>query len=397
MFFLGHAGRKGPPPTILKIVPMPSYPSVDALQKALARDVFGNRRDTKKAAGRALGTIVELITLYVLHRWGFKENLSIERGLAEFANDEITHNVEFGLHRQLHRQTLELGANEIKPPLSSKKLLVQASLTERFAPKNNQLLTSKSVLRNACTIGETKESFLVANLENHPVSGGCYKISLAELAYQPFAMVECKRVGVEDGARKGPTTIEKAKQGAYVAKHVSALQKVRAYDGSMYGVKPLKDGGFEFSPLESELQRLIFNAPAAELEGFILTVGVVSNHGNWFTSENPNKELRVLQQSYDWLLFLTDAAIAEFVTDTLLSSKPRMAPVRRAFKESYGSGKSGGNKFTKVTVDLEANAVLNEYFSEHLDRIEKTWFNILTPARAEIDTLKKELRALSGK
>lgn len=55
-----------------------------------------------------------------------------------------------------------------------------------------------------------------------------------------------------------------------------------------------------------------------ELRGFILTVGVVSNHGNWFTLENPNKELRVLSQAYDWLIFLTDAGLAQFIDKLLL-------------------------------------------------------------------------------
>ena len=57
------------------------------------------------------------------------------------------------------------------------------------------------------------------------------------------------------------------------------------------------------------------------LSHFVLTIGVVSNHGNWFTSENHNKELKVLAQSYDWLLFLTDAGIAQFIDEVLLHPK----------------------------------------------------------------------------
>ena len=44
------------------------------------------------------------------------------------------------------------------------------------------------------------------------------------------------------------------------------------------------------------------------LQKFILTVGVVSNHGNWFTAEDHNKELKVLAQSYDWLMFINKNA-----------------------------------------------------------------------------------------
>jgi hypothetical protein len=42
------------------------YESVDALQRALTRDVFHYAKDAKKAAGRALGTLVEIITFYLI-------------------------------------------------------------------------------------------------------------------------------------------------------------------------------------------------------------------------------------------------------------------------------------------------------------------------------------------
>ena len=51
-------------------------------------------------------------------------------------------------------------------------------------------------------------------------------------------MFECKRVGVEEGNKKGPQTIEKAKQGAYVARTVSSLQKIRIDSGELHGVIP---------------------------------------------------------------------------------------------------------------------------------------------------------------
>jgi len=99
----------------------------------------------------------------------------------------------------------------------------------------------------------------------------------------------------------------------------------------------------------------IINSNDAELlRDFILTVGVVSNHGNWFTSENHNKELRVLAQSYDWLLFLTDPGLAEFITDLLLEPAPLLEPARNAFIASYKKGKKK-NKFTKVQIDHRAD------------------------------------------
>jgi hypothetical protein len=40
-----------------------SYESVDALQKVLVEKVFHYAEDRKKAAGRALGTLVELLPI----------------------------------------------------------------------------------------------------------------------------------------------------------------------------------------------------------------------------------------------------------------------------------------------------------------------------------------------
>src|ERR1700684_655124 len=74
------------------------YESVDKLQKLLAEEVFQHTKDPKKASGRALGTLVEIITYYLLKTWGLNHHISIERGLAEYGNPEIPHNVEYSLH-----------------------------------------------------------------------------------------------------------------------------------------------------------------------------------------------------------------------------------------------------------------------------------------------------------
>ena len=110
-----------------------------------------------------------------------------------------------------------------------------------------------------------------------------------------------------------------------------------------------------------------------------------------------NKELLVLKDSYDWLLFLTDAAIAEFVHDTILSDKPEMLLVKESFSRSYASGEQGKNEFTKVKIDYRADQVLQAYFTQHQERIEQTWFNVLAPEQDSILGLKKELDALSQK
>jgi len=63
---------QGPLPGFLRCggsqitVRLMAYESVDQLQKSLAETVFAYADDKKKAAGRALGTLVEIITYYLL-------------------------------------------------------------------------------------------------------------------------------------------------------------------------------------------------------------------------------------------------------------------------------------------------------------------------------------------
>jgi hypothetical protein len=63
-----------------------AYESVDQLQNVLVDKVFHYAKDAKEAAGRALGTLVEMITFYLLKSWGFEHSVAIERALAEFGN-----------------------------------------------------------------------------------------------------------------------------------------------------------------------------------------------------------------------------------------------------------------------------------------------------------------------
>jgi hypothetical protein len=42
--------------------------------------------------------MVEIIIYYLLKMWGFNSSTSIERGLKEYGNEDISHNVEYSLH-----------------------------------------------------------------------------------------------------------------------------------------------------------------------------------------------------------------------------------------------------------------------------------------------------------
>ena len=207
-------------------------------------------------------------------------------------------------------------------------------------------------------------------------------------------MFECKRVGVEEGQRKGPQTIEKAKQGAYVARTVSSLQRIRRKDGTLAGIVERHDGSFEHGDYYSLLNRIIEREDGDSLRGFTLTVGIVSNHGNWFTSENKNKELEVLAQSYDWLLFLTDEGLASFIEEVVFSDPVRLPCSRQAFFASYGLNKDV-NRFTKSRMDIAADQELTAYFSRNSRKV-ISWFNLIAPTGETIDGLRRQLRRLSG-
>jgi hypothetical protein len=173
------------------------------------------------------------------------------------------------------------------------------------------------------------------------------------------------------------------------------LQKIRISDGSVYGVLHLDSGDLRCEPYEDFLHSVVTSNDASLLRDFTLTVGVVSNHGNWFTSDDHNKELKVLAQSYDWLVFLTDAGLSTFVESLLLKPAKRYQSIRDAFVQSY-TGEKGGNRFTKVKIALAADLALQDYFSKHISEVE-SWFNIISPAARSVAELKRELTLLASK
>ena len=356
--------------------------TVDKLQGRLREEVFHYAADAKKAAGRALGTIVELITYYKIVDWGLTGNTLIERRIPEFANPSITHNVEFSLHRAL--RIAEQPLPSIGERLGARK--IGAMFDFNPTRLSETLLCAKGTVRNAAVIAENEDSISVVNLNRKNSTGA--KVCLSELEFQPVAIVECKRVGVEEGMKKGPQSIEKAKQGAYVARSVSALQKLRAASGEAHGYLPELDGSYQIAPYDQMLSD-IFSGKRDVPQGFVLSIGVTSNHGNWFTSENHNKELRVLAQSYDWLLFLTDHGLMQFVEDCILEPRPEYSAIADAFAASY-TGIKGQNRFTKVKIDLKADAALRDYFHAHR-KVSDDWFEVIAPSGRSISALPDQL------
>lgn len=381
-----------------------AYESVDKLQKVLAEEVFNHTNDPKKASGRALGTLVEIIIYYLLKTWGLNNQISIERGLAEYGNPDITHNVEYSLHPIVRSSfvTVDKSEKSITSNIILKALTTSGFDLRGFERKNNQLL-SNNILRNACTIATSDNSFLLCSIKSD--LGEKLELHIYEQNKKPYAMFECKRVGVEEGMTKGPQTIEKAKQGAYVARTASSLQKIRSESGEMQGIIYKSDGSYIIKPYVNLMEEVIFSSDKELLRKFILTIGVVSNHGNWikktsdgdlsFSEENFQKELIVLAQSYDWLLFLTDKGLSDFIDKLLLHPIPELQFLRDTFLSSYTKGKKK-NQFTKVQMNIEADRILLKYFSDNLATVE-SWFNVISPSQKSLTILKDELEELKNK
>ena len=375
-----------------------TWQSVEELQQFLAQKVFHQSGAPRKAAGRALGTLVEIITFYLLKSWGLEHSTLIERRLPEYANSAISHNVEFTLHPSETRKNnivIEESGTSITP---RKMLLAMSSAVPKIKTKSATLVSSKGLLKNSCVLYEDSDHICAAylNFQNH--EEGQYSICVQQLTPHPYGVVECKRVGIEEGVGKGPQTIEKAKQGAYVARTVSSLQRVRRPDGKVWGVFCHPNGKIIDKPYHEFLREIVQSNDPILLKDFTLTVGVVSNHGNWFTSNDHNKEIKVLAQSYDWLLFLTDEGLVAFISDLILGKTDESRFVKDAFLASYGKVevKKPKNRFTKTEIDLQAHWVLCDYFKKNILSIER-WFNVIAPEKSTLSQLCKDLHLLVSK
>lgn len=366
---------------------MNRYRSIDALQKALSEEVFSYASDSKKAAGRALGTFVEIITFYLLDSWGLKKNIAIERPLSEYANRQISHNVEFTLHPYSLVKNMKMPLSSI--PITSRKIIKEVAISPEKI-KGLNLLDKSELLKNSCTIASNGNSFYNAIINSILARDNSCDIDVVMMNSIPFAMFECKRVGVEEGQKKGPQTIEKAKQGAYVARTVSSLQRIRRKNGKLTGFIENSTGDFLEDDYYTLLEKIISGSEKSLLQNFVLTVGIVSNHGNWFTAENKNKELEVLAQSYDWLIFLSDEGLAAFIEKIVFSDE--LPSAKRAFQESYGDKKKK-NRFTKSIIDKKAHFELEKYFSRNKDEI-NNWFNLISPPSKAIGDLKEQIESL---
>ena len=360
---------------------------VEDVQALLAGEVFAHTQSPRKAAGRALGMMVEIITYYLLESWNLRESISMEVPLGEYGNCEIADNVEYGLHWTEKSYHVNAQGQPRPEPITAnaiRNMMLQSHGLDIGKVRSVALL-SGGVVRNSCLLNKHTSTRWVANYGR----GGDVTVSLQ--SSQPYMIFECKRVGLDAHRGKGPQAIEKAKQGSYVARTASCLQRIRDSHGNVMGI--IYDGeNYTVGPYSEIFDDTIHSGRPIP-QGFVVTVGVVSNHGNWFTADSQNKEMMVLAQSYDWLLFLTDRGLAEFANDVVLSGTH--AGAKKAFQESYAEGKKS-NRFTKVRMSLEAHRELAAYFKANMRSVED-WFNVITPAESRLSDLRSQIRSLHSK
>lgn len=174
------------------------------------------------------------------------------------------------------------------------------------------------------------------------------------------------------------------------------MQKVKDANGDIQGVYFNDTNSPIIEDYNSIINKLINNKIV--LKNFILTIGVISNHGNWFTQDNKNKELEVLCNAYDWLIFLTDEGLTEFISDIF-----QIPECLSAFKYSYelniNTSRKNVNIFTKSNISYEVDKKLTEYFHDNINKI-NSWFNIINKDQntkmMDLINQLKQLKMLKG-
>lgn len=358
---------------------------VEGLQDRLSREVFARTKSPRKAAGRALGTLVEIIAYYVLLSWGLRDSISIETPVGEYGSKDITHNVDYSLHPALENYTFAFSQNKAISCKDIQSRLRNVGI-EINAIASKNLLSKNGTLKNGCKISNDTDYRWVANLNGD-------KVTVTKQRAMPFMLIECKRVGRDAKGNAGPQAIEKAKQGSYVARTVSSLQKIWDNNGNSLGVIYDDANRPTVGDYDTMVSRTIKTDNLKTLSRFIMSVGVVSDHGNWLTSGKPNKELRVLQQSYDWLIFLTDQGLACFVEKVIMSG--RYPAIQNAFYSSHAE-KNGKNQFTKSNMLYDAHMEMLCYFIKNKTRVE-AWLDVMSPHNRPLSVLKRQIGDLRGK
>ena len=362
------------------------------VQKQLEETIFYERRDSYKAAGRALGTIQEIIVYFLFEAFELGDRLNLEYPLPEYGRLDIVHNVEFSVHPLISKEAMELTSRvnkglrfPAKLKREYKEFLYSIKSSVKLLEKNKQF-DRETIIINPCYITNISQwkgnNIFIGKFLNE--KEGLFLKCLS----QPIAFIECKRVGLEQGTSTGPQTIEKAKQSSYVALRCSKLQKLFTPDG-VIGYLSL-DKGYEIDEYDKLWIRILKSKNRNLLKNIIRSIIFISNHINWYVDGKEKKDLHIINQSHDWSIWLKDDAISEFVNEFLLPP----GVIRNTFYNNYVERKKGGTFFTKKRLDKEVYQIFLEFFTEERDNIAANWLEILNPVGKTFKDLIIEIKEI---
>lgn len=377
------------------------YNSIDEIQSFIADSFFKKNKDPKKSAGRVLGTFVEIITYYLLKSFGFHKNMAIDTRLPEFDCRALTHKTELTLHRLRLLKSMAVDRNasfssddalkefKFKPDDLLNDWMNNWMYDRDFVLSPSEKIIDaphgSSCIKNGVTIGRSSRYMYAVSVDSSEDTCTCSKLECV-----PFAAFKCRRSG-----GRGSKTFKQVKQGIYVMRTFSALRRVKTSGGAMKGFVLCAFGKYILDDYFKLMERILIG-DLRGLYGFTLTVGVVSNYGNWFTSDNPDDDIKALQHEYDWLLSISDDGLAKFAGHILSDAMPAC---RAAFTSSCSvnsaTRRKNINTFTKSFIDYDADVELTKYFTDNADEI-LSWFNVMFPAGGSIDMLKIILRSLAA-
>jgi len=350
--------------------------TVDDLQQQLMNEFFDRKRSPKKAAGRALGVIQEVITYYTLRSMGVYKSVFLEGRLPEYnpTKPALTHNAEFTIHNVVEEQEVELDKTTIGDKEYSYYLKEISGLEKDVNEQLVERLYEGGIRLFAVPIGKKSEldfrhEGIMRVAEWISESRGQVRV----LQQRPVAYVECKRVGLEEGTTSGPQTIEKAKQAAYVAGHSSAIQGLRG-PLTKHGTYYDTDQEQWIVKLYEDIWNDIINRDL-EVEHAIRSIIFVGNHVNWYPGGDMSKDLQVMVDNHDWAVWVEDNALVDFSTEFLFA---RNSKVGEAFRMHHSDDRSSGVRyFSKQSIWEPAHRELLDFFESKFDHVRDDWFRVL--------------------
>jgi hypothetical protein len=370
--------------------------TVDRVQQRLMKEVFDDRKDIKKTAGRALGVVQEVIIGYLLRHNGLSNRILLETDLPEYrpgsSEPGLTHRVEFTLHQLI--STKMAAVKETKRNGRSGSYLVSKQEAEEGLDGSLKLVSNLGLggiyLFSIPFKQKSSIDFSSAGVFHVAECVSDKQCEIRTLSAAPVAYIECKRVGLEEGTATGPQTIEKAKQAAYVALRSSAVQKIRTPKGLYGAFYHNMDKNFKFQPYESVWEEIIRGRLV--VPGAVRSVVFLGNMVNWFPGGVAKKDIKVLVENYDWVIWVEDAALVQFAEDLLF----RKTKVAEAFKRQHSSNRKLGERlFSKQSMWIPAHEELCSYIASNYQTIKKKWFRVLGREKMATDDLFLELDKLA--